>query len=542
MKKRGLLKFLFLVYFSLLAFPFTVQAQTGEWNTISNTGVIHRHENSFVEVNGKFYLIGGRRLGLEKYTNIYDPASGTWSTGIQKSPIELHHFQAVTYNGLIYIIGAFTGGHPNETPVDKVYIYSPTNDTWSTSHDIPEGRRRGAAGAVVYNNKIYIVGGAVNGHKGDNVTWLDEYNPSTGEWKTLSDAPRARDHFQAVVSGSKLFLAGGRRSKIVFDPVLNKDVNKDEYVHEVDVYNFNTGSWDTSYPHISVVRAGTASVEFNGEVLVIGGESPASGSRGYAHTETAALHVENKTWRDLAPLNTGRHATHALVFNNKVYIASGSKSNGGSGSSELVSMEEFSFSASNPNELSFPTEIVFDQVEQNESDTKTVTLLNENGNDDITIQSIYLENNVENSFAINSGPAFPYLLEAGSSVTFEILFEPVSSGEKTADIKIEHSGENSPSTISLQGEGIFDVTAVNDAYFSSVSIYPNPTRKELSIKNLPEVFNWEINNLSGKKLIGGKTIPYTQDHTIDISSLPPGMYILTLKNDRNHKSFMIKKD
>jgi hypothetical protein len=261
-----------------------------------------------------------------------------------------------------------------------------------------------------------------------------------------------------------------------------------------------------------------------------------------AHKETEALDITSKTWRTLSPLDTGRHATHAFVFNNKIYIAAGSKSKGGSGSSELVSMEEFSFAASSPNELSFPAEVVFGQVDQNENDTKTVTLVNESGNQDITIQNIYLENNMENSFSINSGPAFPYLLSAGSAVSFNIVFEPVTSGDKTSDLVIEHSGSNSPSGISLTGEGVFNITGINDPYFSSVSIYPNPTRKELTIENLTEEFKWEINSLSGIKLQAGKTIPYSKGQNIDMSLLTPGIYVLTLTNDTHQKSFLIKKE
>ena len=41
------------------------------------------------------------------------------------------------------------------------------------------------------------------GHAGGFVNWLDEYNPTTGEWKSLPDAPHARDHFHAAVVGDQ---------------------------------------------------------------------------------------------------------------------------------------------------------------------------------------------------------------------------------------------------------------------------------------------------------------------------------------------------
>src|SRR5690606_26010603 len=130
----------------------------GEWHveeSVNASVPIARHENGFVECNGKLYLLGGRRLGVDKFVNIYDPVAKVWTQG-SKPDIELHHFQAVSYNNLIYIIGAFTGNYPDEVPVDKIYIYDPASDLWSYGITIPADRRRGSAGVAVYNGKIYI--------------------------------------------------------------------------------------------------------------------------------------------------------------------------------------------------------------------------------------------------------------------------------------------------------------------------------------------------------------------------------------------------
>jgi len=45
---------------------------------------------------------------------------------------------------------------------------------------------RGAAGAVVYKDKIYLVGGNTDGHSGGFVGWLDEYDPATGDWRAIN--------------------------------------------------------------------------------------------------------------------------------------------------------------------------------------------------------------------------------------------------------------------------------------------------------------------------------------------------------------------
>ncbi|HEY0769937.1 MAG TPA: hypothetical protein VGD31_06350, partial [Sphingobacteriaceae bacterium] len=97
----------------------------GIWNEVlynTSAGTPEaRHENGFIELNGKFYLIGGRGI---KNVNIFDPVTKIWTTGAPP-PIELNHFQAIVYNEEIYAICAFEGSFPDETPVDNIYKYNP---------------------------------------------------------------------------------------------------------------------------------------------------------------------------------------------------------------------------------------------------------------------------------------------------------------------------------------------------------------------------------------------------------------------------------
>jgi hypothetical protein len=78
-----------------------------------------RHEAAFAELDGKFYLLGGRGI---KSVEVYDPETNRWEKKA-KTPIELHHFQALNYGGKLYVIWAFTGPYPNETPFPP-FIYT----------------------------------------------------------------------------------------------------------------------------------------------------------------------------------------------------------------------------------------------------------------------------------------------------------------------------------------------------------------------------------------------------------------------------------
>jgi N-acetylneuraminic acid mutarotase len=285
-----------------------------------------RHENAMATANGKIYLLGGRGI---KPVDEYDPKKDTWRT-MSDSPLEMSHFQAVTYKNEIYVLGAFTGGYPHETPIPHIYIFNPVKNEWRKGAEIPKNRLRGAAGAFAMNDKIYLICGIQDGHWDGQVAWFDEYDPATGEWKVLPDAPRPRDHVQVAVVGKKLLVAGGRLSTARINQVINTTIQ------ETDVYDFSTGKW-TALPaesNIPTMRAGNTAVAFGDRILVIGGES---GSQVAAHNEVEAFNISTNKWEKSPSLHQGRHGTQAVMLNKKIYIAAGSANRGGG--PELNDME-----------------------------------------------------------------------------------------------------------------------------------------------------------------------------------------------------------
>jgi len=512
--------------------------ETGYWELeTTDPDFIHRHECSYVECDGKFYLLGGRRLGTEKYVNKYDPVTKDWTKGTSLPPspgaptkaLELHHFQAVSYNHKIYIITAFTGNYPAETPVDRIYIYDPETDQWSEGPEIPEDRRRGSAGVVVYNGKFYIVGGIQNGHNSGCVPWLDEYNIQNNEWKILPDAPNARDHFQAVVHGGKLYLAGGRQSSAETGQVNNLTVAA------IDVFDFASQTWESSPTSLPTPRAGNAVVVLNNELLVIGGEGPGTVG-GLAFNKTEAYNFTSKTWRTLPPLITGRHATNALAYNNNIYIAAGSKTNGGNTSSELDNQEIYH--APSPEEqvvLTVPEVIDFGLHEYEAPEKIITTLLSNTTSQPIQINSISIrDNNPE--FCIFTSLVLPYTIPPGSSLLLDICFSPLGAGIKTSFVDIEHTGINTPSAIKVNGEGLGSVASIKNK-LEGISIFPNPAKDYLHLvdNHNREHLYWEVINSSGNIVMTGKN-----SQRINVNDLPTGLYILNILSENSYERITIK--
>jgi N-acetylneuraminic acid mutarotase len=289
------------------------------WETVSVQSLpTARHEASFVALNGRMYLLGGRGV---KPVEEFDPTAKTWRK-LAPTPIEMHHFQALAMDGKIWVIGAMTGPYPGEKPLERVYSFDPLKNEWAEGPIIPKERRRGGAGVVFWKGKVYVVCGIVDGHRGGFVPWLDEWDPKKNVWKELTDAPHARDHFQAAVVDGQIVAAAGRttsqQTKQTFELT----------VPEVDVYDIGKKSWRTlpAKSNIPTPRAGNMAAVVDGKVLIAGGES---GAREEAHAEVEVLDPKSGLWAKWLPLAQGRHGTGVVVYPGALWVAAGCARRGG---------------------------------------------------------------------------------------------------------------------------------------------------------------------------------------------------------------------
>ena len=300
-----------------LFLPF-LAAYAQNWSpvtTTDNSAPEARHESGAVVVNDKIYLLGGRGI---RGVDVYDPAANTW-TSVAQAPLELHHFQPVAFAGKIYVIGAFTCCFPLEPTISDIHVFDPSTNTWSIEGSMPANRLRGSAGTVVHQNKIYVIGGNTDGHSGGAVNWFDEYDPATGEWRVLPDAPNARDHFAAAIAGGKLIAAAGRQTQLSFANT----------VQGTDVYDFTSGQWTSTSHNIPTPRAGTMTAVFGDQVYVIGGES---GLQVSAHAEVQVFNPANGLWSQVTPMANPRHAGgSALIVGSELHVFTGSNVRGADG-------------------------------------------------------------------------------------------------------------------------------------------------------------------------------------------------------------------
>ena len=211
----------------------------GSWQVLKSANDIGgRSECGMAACNGKLYIMGG---GGPSAVEEFDPVTVTWSSKAA-TPVDMNHFQPVSYRHKVYVLEAFSGGgYPDQGNLTNVYVYDTDKDAWTTGGSLPANRTRAAAGGAVYNGKLYLVAGIQHGHSSGTTNMFDEYDPATGQWKVLPDAPHIRDHCAAAVVKDKLYVAGGRNTS--YHEPNNFMAFFSKTVLEVDCYDFKSGQW-----------------------------------------------------------------------------------------------------------------------------------------------------------------------------------------------------------------------------------------------------------------------------------------------------------
>ncbi len=282
-----------------------------------------RHENGsiYAEIDGNRYAIMlGGRSGAGKNDSkrpvLYNFDTNMMSMG-ENADDQYHHFQAAVWRDSIIVVGmSFDNGYPNEVPQTELWLYYIKSETWVLASTVPVDRMRGSAQCVVLNDTAYFFNGLTNGHISGWVNWSDKYDLANGVWDTLAPSPHPRDHSFAILDGTSVYLAGGRRSAfgnggLSTFPVL-----------EIDVYDIPTDTWSTLpvSANLPGTRAGhQAAMQVNTaghkQLNIWGGEIA-----GAALITGIGLDLTLLTWNTLPDLEIETHGTAIVPINGDTLV------------------------------------------------------------------------------------------------------------------------------------------------------------------------------------------------------------------------------
>ena len=308
--------------------PVLVQAQSGGgWNKAAPAGVA-RHQLYPEVLHGRIYVAGGLlspNTGYSAHFEAYDPAADQW-TRLATLPQARHHIALTAAGGLLYGIGGFSGGFPNWQAQSEVFVYDANADLWRSGVAMTQPRAEGVTAAV--NGKIYVFGGRVRAnsdanHFNDHVdTKLAEmFDPSSGQWSRLPDAPSARNSAGGAVINGKIYIVGGRQALKQPDGSL-RQLN----VASLEVFDPATLKWEVRAP-MPQAQGGLAAAAQGGKLYVFGGEQWVPEQKVFA--ESWVYDPQSDRWSSASPLPTPRHGLGAAAIGNRIHVFGGGLGVGG---------------------------------------------------------------------------------------------------------------------------------------------------------------------------------------------------------------------
>jgi len=159
--------------------------------------------------NDKIYVAGGVNGGvgntMQNQVEVYDPVANTW-TALQPMKFGRNHCGGAFIDGKFYVIG----GRRRVIAFDTNEVYDPQTNTWTTQPPMPTARA--GIGVAAVNGQLFVFGGETydpNGGGGEVHGEVEVFNPVTNTWESLLPMPDPRHGIWASVIGDQIFLPGG---------------------------------------------------------------------------------------------------------------------------------------------------------------------------------------------------------------------------------------------------------------------------------------------------------------------------------------------
>jgi fibronectin type 3 domain-containing protein len=162
-------------------------------------------------VGNSYYTFGGHNRSGGVYGKIsrFNMDTRVW-TDLGHMPAQdgltgkRAHGASVVIGDKIYIVGGRWSTHDFQIHLtDQLRRYDPATDAWQALAPIPTPREKHTA--VVYNGKIYVVGGT--GASG-LIAGMEVYDPSTDTWSSVVGPALARESHAAAVMDGYLYVFG----------------------------------------------------------------------------------------------------------------------------------------------------------------------------------------------------------------------------------------------------------------------------------------------------------------------------------------------
>jgi non-specific serine/threonine protein kinase len=288
--------------------PVTEVFDGAKWTAAPNLPTPREHLG--MATDGTYaYVVGGRALSSDKNTAAverYDPVARTWQA-LAPLPAPRGGIGAAFADGRIVV----AGGEEPTTVDDTVDAYDIASNTWSALPKLAQARHGLSVSAV--GKTIFAIDGATKPSHADStgVGAAIDLPPRrlqpAAKWRTLKDAPVARQFTGSTVDDGTLWVVGGLTQDAVTPAVWGYDPAID--------------TWKQG-PDLPLPLHHTTAVTYKGEVVVIGGWTPQNGNLS-AIVSNKVYALRGGAWVELPPLPNPRVAAAAAVIGDKIVVVGG---------------------------------------------------------------------------------------------------------------------------------------------------------------------------------------------------------------------------
>jgi N-acetylneuraminic acid mutarotase len=221
-----------------------------------------------------------------------------WDRSATVAPTPAGDAAVVGLGGKLYVLG----GWDNSNHLDRLEIYDPATDSWSTGASLLSPRSSAVAAAL--NGKIYLLSGD---NDAGRVNTFEVYDPLTNTWTALGTPPLNPAYWDAQARGigGRLYVnqRGDLPTMFVYDP-------------ETDGWTSQSGGVDRECPATAVI---------DGKLYLAGGYDHNTGT--YTNTLKVFDPVTGVT-EDRASMPTPRSRAVGGVIGGKLYVVGGENNSG----------------------------------------------------------------------------------------------------------------------------------------------------------------------------------------------------------------------
>ena len=255
--------------------------------------------------NFPVFTVGNQMWAFQEEGNWYSTDGRNWrKSELPPSGLNSGYQKYVQFNDAVYSLGTMEGNYTNMRLGSRI---ARTSDfkRWEVLAETSELPARVFYGSVVFNNKIWLMGG-YDGKKFYNDVW----NSSDGvHWKRIAEetAWSPRIARTAVVFKNRIWIIGGG----LIDGMPSDGRAGTEVWSSADGIN-----WTKETDKMARIW-GASPIVFDGQLWLVGANRDGSFSR------SALVTDDGVTWREESAPWTPRGAVATWEFDNKLYLTGG---------------------------------------------------------------------------------------------------------------------------------------------------------------------------------------------------------------------------